>query len=76
VITERFERFYVDDMGALGVKLPDIAPRATEHVAEMIAMIARLIDTGNRLRRARPPRPRGDDRRRARRGRFLQEGPR
>jgi cysteinyl-tRNA synthetase len=47
VITERFERFYLEDMGALGVLPPDVAPRATEHVPEMIAMIARLVETGH-----------------------------
>jgi cysteinyl-tRNA synthetase len=47
VITGRYERFYNEDMGALGVRLPDIAPHATQHVAEMVAMIARLIETGN-----------------------------
>jgi cysteinyl-tRNA synthetase len=47
VITERFEGFYLEDMGALGVLPPDVAPRATEHVAEMIAMIARLVETGH-----------------------------
>ena len=47
VVTERYERFYDEDMGALGVRKPPLTPRATEHVAEMIAMIARLIETGN-----------------------------
>jgi cysteinyl-tRNA synthetase len=47
VITERFERFYLDDMGALGVRPPTIAPRATESVGEMIGMIERLIAGGN-----------------------------
>jgi len=47
MITERFERFYVEDMGALGVAQPDIAPHATRHIDQMIAMIARLIETGN-----------------------------
>ena len=47
VITERFERFYLADMGALGVRPPTIAPKATETIAEMIAMIGRLIETGN-----------------------------
>jgi cysteinyl-tRNA synthetase len=47
VITARYEAFYNEDMGALGVALPDIAPHATGHVAGMIAMIARLIETGN-----------------------------
>jgi cysteinyl-tRNA synthetase len=47
VITARYERFYNEDMGALGVELPTIAPHATEHVGEMVAMIARLIASGN-----------------------------
>ena len=47
VVTKRYEDFYLADMGALGVQPPNIAPRATEHVGEMIAMIARLIGTGN-----------------------------
>jgi cysteinyl-tRNA synthetase len=46
-ITDRYERFYNEDMGSLGVALPDIAPHATEHVGQMVAMIARLIETGN-----------------------------
>ena len=46
-ITERYERFYVEDMGALGVQPPTIAPHATAHVPQMVAMIARLIEAGN-----------------------------
>src|SRR3712207_1223290 len=38
VITERFERFYLEDMGALGVAEPSIAPHATEEIAGMVAM--------------------------------------
>jgi len=47
VITDRYERFYVEDMGALGVQPPDLAPHATQEIAEMIAMIERLIELGN-----------------------------
>jgi cysteinyl-tRNA synthetase len=47
VITERFERFYLEDMRALGVRDPDIAPHATQEIVPMVAMIARLIDSGN-----------------------------
>ena len=47
VVTRRFEDFYLADMGALGVRAPDIAPKATETVGEMVAMIARLIETGH-----------------------------
>ena len=46
-ITERYERYYLDDMGALGVTPPDIAPHATQEIAPMIAMIERLIQHGN-----------------------------
>jgi cysteinyl-tRNA synthetase len=44
VITERYERHYLDDMGALGVAPPDIAPHATQEIGAMIEMIERLID--------------------------------
>ena len=47
VITERYERFYLEDMGALGVQPPTIAPHATGEIAPMVAMIERLIATGN-----------------------------
>jgi len=45
-ITARFIKAYNDDMGALGVRPPDIEPRATHHVDEMVAMIGKLIDKG------------------------------
>jgi cysteinyl-tRNA synthetase len=47
VITDRYERFYLEDMGALGVRPPTIAPHATQEIGPMIAMIAQLIETGN-----------------------------
>jgi cysteinyl-tRNA synthetase len=47
VITERYERHYLEDMGALGVRPPDIAPHATQEIPTMIAMIQRLIEHGN-----------------------------
>ena len=47
VITERYERFYLEDMGALGVNPPTIAPHATQEIGPMIAMISELIARGN-----------------------------
>src|SRR5688500_11942189 len=47
VITERYERHYVEDMAALGVAPPDIAPHATAEIGPMIAMIGRLIELGH-----------------------------
>jgi cysteinyl-tRNA synthetase len=45
-ITARYIKAYNDDMGALGVRAPDIEPRATQHVDVMINMIAELITVG------------------------------
>jgi cysteinyl-tRNA synthetase len=45
-ITKRFSDVYRSDMAALGVAPPDIEPHATEHIAEMIGMIATLLDKG------------------------------
>src|SRR5258705_1509545 len=47
VITERYERFYLEDMGALGVAPPDLAPHATKEVGPMLLMIEELIEKGN-----------------------------
>ena len=47
VITERYERAYLEDMGALGVGPPTIAPHATREIGPMIAMIERLIGLGH-----------------------------
>jgi cysteinyl-tRNA synthetase len=44
VITERYERAYLEDMGALGVEPPTIAPHATQEIGPMIAMIEQLIE--------------------------------
>ena len=43
-ITGRYSQVFRDDMAALGALPPDVEPRATDHIAEMIAMIGRLID--------------------------------
>ena len=47
VITERYERHYLEDMRALGVRDPDIAPHATQEIAGMIGMIERLVELGH-----------------------------
>jgi cysteinyl-tRNA synthetase len=47
VITERYERHYLEDMGALRVAPPTIAPHATQEIGPMVAMIARLVELGH-----------------------------
>ncbi len=46
-ITERTTRAYHEDMASVGALPPDIEPRATQHIAHMIAMIERLIASSN-----------------------------
>lgn len=41
--TERFET----DAAALNVELPDVMPRATDHIDGMLGLIASLVDTGH-----------------------------
>ena len=47
VITERYERHYLEDTGALGVAPPTVAPHATQEIGPMIAMIERLVTNGH-----------------------------
>jgi cysteinyl-tRNA synthetase len=46
-ISHRYTDAYHADMAALGAQLPSIEPRATNHIAQMIDMIQRLIDSGH-----------------------------
>lgn len=46
-ISKRFTDAYHEDMAALGVGRPSVEPRATDHMAQMIEMIQRLIDSGH-----------------------------
>lgn len=46
-IAEKYTYTYFRDMDALNVLRPDIAPRATGHIPEQIAMIKTLIEKGH-----------------------------
>ncbi|MDP4725250.1 MAG: cysteine--tRNA ligase [Pseudomonadota bacterium] len=46
-LTETTLGCYHEDVGALGALPPDIEPRATEHIAEMITMSEALIQKGH-----------------------------
>lgn len=46
-ITTKYADIYNNDMSALGCALPDIQPRATETVPEMIEMMVQLIEHGH-----------------------------
>jgi len=46
-ITEVTTGYYHEDMDALNALRPDIEPRATEHIGEMIALASTLIEKGH-----------------------------
>jgi len=45
-VGERYITAERRDMEALGVLAPDVAPRATEHIPDMVALIGRLVSKG------------------------------
>ncbi|MEO8609163.1 MAG: cysteine--tRNA ligase [Chloroflexota bacterium] len=46
-IVEKYARSYFEDMDTLGVRRPDISPRASAHIPEQIKMIETLIQKEN-----------------------------
>jgi cysteinyl-tRNA synthetase len=46
-LTEETNRVFQEDVTALGCLAPDVQPRATEHIAQMVAIIEKLIATGH-----------------------------
>lgn len=45
-LAERYIEAYFEDVQALGVEPADFHPKATEHIAEMVAMISTLMEKG------------------------------
>jgi cysteinyl-tRNA synthetase len=46
-LTEETNRIFQEDVRALGCLEPDVQPRATEHIAQMLAIIGKLIASGH-----------------------------
>ena len=46
-LTKKYEKIYNDNLKELGINPPDLQPRATDHIAEMIKQIEALIDNGH-----------------------------
>ena len=45
--TEPFAQYFLEDFDALGNERPEIIPRATHHIPEMIDIIAKLLENGH-----------------------------
>ena len=46
-VTEKTEKQFLDDAAALGCLSPDVQPRATDNIVQMIDIIQKLLDRGN-----------------------------
>ncbi|MDR2176400.1 MAG: cysteine--tRNA ligase [Synergistaceae bacterium] len=46
-LAERFIEEYRRDADALGIRRPTVAPRATEHIPEIVAVIEKIIEKGH-----------------------------
>ncbi len=44
--TAPYIKYFWEDFDALGMERPDVTPRATEHIPEMIDIVQKLIDNG------------------------------
>ena len=45
-VSEKYARIYNEQMSRLGILPPDVEPRATGHILEMIGLIERLVEVG------------------------------
>ena len=46
-VSERYIAAFREDVAALGVQAPDVEPKATDHVPEMVSLIERLVASGH-----------------------------
>ena len=49
-LTDRYLAAFVEDAGALRMTRPDVLPRATGHIPEIVDLIATLLERGNAYR--------------------------
>ena len=47
VLTARYLAAFHEDMGSLGVLPPDVEPKATEHLSEIVTLVERLLQAGH-----------------------------
>jgi cysteinyl-tRNA synthetase len=49
-LTSRYEAAFLDDLERLRITMPDVLPRATEHIDDMVALIETLLERGHAYR--------------------------
>jgi cysteinyl-tRNA synthetase len=49
-LTATYTDLFLEDMARLGVAKPDVMPRATEHIDDMVTLVGQLLETGHAYR--------------------------
>ncbi len=44
--TQKYKKAFFEDLGALGIEKAEFYPEATKHIAEMVAIVKKLVDKG------------------------------
>jgi len=45
-LTGKYTKAFLEDIEALNIKIPEVMPRATAHIKDMVALIKKLLDKG------------------------------
>ena len=48
--TAHYASLFLEDLARLGIAMPDVMPRATEHIDDMVTLIGRLLEAGHAYR--------------------------
>jgi cysteinyl-tRNA synthetase len=49
-ISDRYSKMFLSDMATMSMTVPDVMPRATQHIPQMVELIQKLLDRGNAYR--------------------------
>jgi cysteinyl-tRNA synthetase len=49
-ISDRYAKLFLSDMETMSMTVPDVMPRATQHIPQMVELIQKLLDRGNAYR--------------------------
>ncbi len=44
--TKIYEKAFLEDIKAMNIEIPEVVPKATEHIKEMVAMVKKLLEKG------------------------------
>ena len=43
-LTLKYEKFFLDDIKAMNIEMPEVMPKATEHIKEMVVLVKNLLE--------------------------------